>query len=179
MKTLFIIGGIVLIITIFLSIRKIIRRSRTFIYSVLDISPMRISPVLEPRKINLFKESLYVRRSLDFVKIASSSLRDPRLVLFETYSPNEPDASKKLIVVERLRPSVRYSVDAGFRFVYVKNGAYYLAKSAEHFIIEPYSSERYRFITSEGDTIGLSRERIIGGVQEVYGDYRIQKTNTN
>ena len=176
---LIILGTILIIVSVKLIVKTRKKRFRT-IWTALTVSPIFITPDLPLRKIDIKKESMIVREGMDFIKVSEKTLKNRNLKFIETYSPEEPDRSRKLLIVSKYERSCSYDIHGGCMIIYVNNNTFYAGKLKWN-IVSIGSFEDFhsiRLITDNGE-VEINNTKIFGFVEKVYGDYRIEKKSRN
>ena len=176
---LLVIAGIILLSIIIYLLHR--AASRVIIFPVLTVEPLFITPSIEPMIIDLSKESLFVREGLDFIKVSKQTLLDSDVLFFRTYSPNKPDAHRKLVVAERIKPrsDINYDISAGVTLIYKSNDTYYVARCVDDFYSRPYDRSKIRLVADDNKSAFTNRYGLVAVVKTVYGDYRVQKTDSD
>ena len=172
MKTILLVSlGVILVVAVVVFRRWI----RTFksIRPILTVNPIYITPDLPVVKINTRKEDLFVREGLDFMKVSTKMIRDPKLLLFETYSPEDPDRKKKLVLAEYVGVGLPIDLRGGDGVIYIYSGTAYLGRSKLEQSIDSYY-DSVDLITDNG-AVRIGCTLVCGIVKKVYGDYKIEK----
>ena len=148
------------------------------IYSkqIVEIHTLLTSPLLfeierEKTFLDLRTQQLVVRDNLDWVVVSKDSLKGCDLMFFKTYSTKDPNTSK-LVVVRRVvtDDGILHICSGGISVVVLYNNQYYCAKT----LGGGYVYAGLVNLTIDGERIKVDRRNIIGQVEKVYGDYKIQ-----
>jgi len=172
MKIVLIVVGI--LVLLFLGV-IIYSKQIVEIHTLLTSRPLSFVIEREKTVLNLITQQLVVRDNLDWVVVSKDSIKGGDLMFFKTYSTKDPNTSK-LVVIKRLggNDSVIHICSGGISIVVLYNNQYYCVKTLGEEYVHAGDSVS---LAIDGEHIKVDRKNIVGQVEQVYGDYKIQSRN--